>query len=720
MAATNTSLPGFSFNGVQDLSTRKQTPPALVQPQHFPIFMIRSPKGDDVDLTLVIDYNDAVAQLGADTFDQRKPYYNHQTKALELALQSGNACWVKRITTTGSGNNVIPLKKSTVVILATIENNVTINQYARNGDGTVIYDANTNLPTYITNNGAMTPVVGGLKVRFDVVPEGQLSIMTLNSTIVSWDNSTGHAIEWSSNGNTNVTWVEPAGSVTYALAMFESTWNGTDGNNFGFKMWTANGLAPFPMDPAIIDDQQAIGFNFQIVQNVGTSTAMVVPTINGDPLIPFMFKPNAYNKDTNFNLTIQNIVDKWKDDGLTAGTSPTYGPIGKVTVFENNLETFLNRLFVAETANNPNPPATIWELDFLTGTTNSNVVGVPTLAYGFQIDTNGPILSANNSFFLSGGQDGSLTDLDYETAIQSWIMYNFDNEASPCKNILKYPFSDFYDTGFTSNTKKVLPMVMGYRKNTSVHLATHVDGHNALSHQEEISISSVLQQQLLDQAESVVYSTPAYRGTLTLQSGFLLDNYPKRVPLIFELLIKRCKMMGAGNGQMSTLASNDYTLDGNNQIQYFKSISAPNFNVNSAKEAWYNGAIFSMPSGMGNQYFYPYIHTVYPNATSVLTSDIVRHICAHIATVQAKLWVKLVGRDDLDTQEKFISESNKLFTSMTANIFAGKVNIISVTDFTPSQIEDGYSWTHTAQVEAGTVKNVAVFNVVANRIKTVN
>lgn len=686
MSQINSNLPRFIFNGVQDLSTRVPAPPVQVEPQHFPLFFIQSPKGNDIGLNNVINYNDAVAQLGLDTFDVRKPYFNHQTLGLQLALENGNACFVKRITTPGAG--AVSLSKATAVLIATIETGVAINEYQRDVSGNVLHDLN-NSPLFVDDSGSPVPITGGIKVKYSVVPIGAMSISSLSSPIVI------------------------GGATSYPLLLLEGPFNGTEGNKFGFKIWAGTANNQLAGDPAIVADQEALIFNAQIIQNVGTSTPQTVIGIDGDPYTTFMFKPNAFNKNTNQDLTIQNLVTLWTNDGFSAGTSPTYGPIGSVTVFENNLTTFLGLLLAAETLSNPNPPTSIWMLDFLTATSEDGIA-----AYGFQIDTTGDVLSANNSFYLSGGTDGSLLNSDYELAIQNWTLTGYDTEQCPAANILKYPFSYIYDTGFTNPTKDILPMWMGYRENTSVHLSTYIDGTPPLLHAAEISAASVLQQQMLNQAESNVFGTPAFRGTLVLQSGYLTNGYKKPVSAIYELLIKRCIMMGAGNGIMSSNTANDYTLPVNNQIQNFKSMSSPNFTAASASEAWNNGAIFTVPCGMGEQYFYPYIHTVYPNDTSILTSDIIRHICGHIALIQAKLWVALVGRDDLTTNELFIAESDKLFKSLTANIFAGKATLTPTTYFTPNDIADGYRWTQSVEVSANTTKDVATFNVVTTRIKS--
>jgi hypothetical protein len=168
---------------------------------------------------------------------------------------------------------------------------------------------------------------------------------------------------------------------------------------------------------------------------------------------------------------------------------------------------------------------------------------------------------------------------------------------------------------------------------------------------------------------------------------------------------------------MSPNAADDYTIPPNNQISLFKSLSAPNFTVASSKEAWSRGAIYTVPCGQGNQYFYPFIHTVYPNETSVLTSDVVRHIVGHVFLLQARTWVRLTGRDDLKTDEIFIAESNKEFKKLADGIFGDKVTLTPTTYFTADDTANGYSWTMSVQVTSTTTRDVATFNVVTVRPK---
>lgn len=687
MSRTSSAYPHFKFTGVHDLSTRLPAPAPLVSPQHFPLWFIRAPKGDDVDLLNIPTYNDAVRLLGEDAFDERKPYFNHQTLGLRLALQNGNACYVKRITTTGPTNSPTPLKKATAVVMATVDSNTPIYKYQRDENGRVLYNAETNAPLLMDNEGPV-PIPGGVTVKFSVVPVGNMSMQMLSSP-------------QSSQGGT---------TVTYPLWLMEASSNGTGGDVYGFKMWAATPNAPYPGKDSVVSSQNTLIYNAILVQDVGTSTPQLYPSLKGDPLVTFAFKPNAYDEETNRDLTIQSLVTEWNDDGFGEGTGPTLGPIGKITVFQQNLDAFLDILRIAEAANAPTAPMDKYLLDFLTATTADGGI-----AYGYQIDPTGDVLGANNSFYLSGGADGALDNSSYELAIKNFSLYGYNTDACPAANILKYPFSDIYDTGFSGLVKDVLPVWQGYRQNTSVHSSTFVSGSRALTHAEEISSAAVIQQNMLNQAESNIYATAAYRGTLVLQSGLLSNGYSKEVSAIFELLIKRCRYLGAGDGKMSANEADNYTLPVNNQIQHFKTMSSPNFTGDSEKEAWNQGAIFTVPCGMGQQYFYPFIHTIYPNETSVLTSDIIRHICGHVALLQARTWVLLTGRDDLTTDELFIEESNKVFNALADGVFAGKAILTPTTMFTGADRANGFSWTQSVQVTATTTRNVATFEVVTDR-----
>jgi hypothetical protein len=475
-------------------------------------------------------------------------------------------------------------------------------------------------------------------------------------------------------------------------------------------MWAATPNNPLPGNTGTVASQQALLFNAQIIRNINTSTPLIIPDLKGSAGLQFMFKPNAYDPITNLNLTIQGLVTNWSDDGFNTGTSPITSPIGAVTVFESNLEEFLNVLFAAEVANNPTPPASIWMLDFLTATDANGGT-----AYGFQIDATESILSSGNSYYMMGGTDGSLLTSDYELEIQNWTQYSYNTDTCPATNILKYPFSEIYDTGFGSATKEILPQWMALRQNTSVHLATYVDGGPLLTQAQEISAAAILQQSILNFAESPTFGTPAYRATLVMQAGLLVDGYQTPMTANIEMLLKRAAYMGAGNGVMSVGGTFDYTMPDNNGVQYFKSLSSPNFTPLSANEAWNNGAIYCIPSGMGNQYFYPFIHSIYPNDTSILTSDVIRHICANLALQQAKVWRQLVGRDDLTTQQIFIDKSDELIYNAINGIYNSKAVITSSTFFTEVDTQNGFSWHNVLTVAAGVTKDVALFTVVATR-----
>ena len=659
--------------------------------------------------------------------------------------------------------NNVP-KESNLVIMATLDTTAPIYQYARDGYGNVILNSVTGLPVYaVDNNGDKILIPGGISIKYSVVPQGTMSLQqlsspqstaysttcttTFNSNTVTNLSSTsnldigmpitnanfqagttiiaiinGSTIQLSSAANTtaNNSIINFAGNMVYPIAYFQAPQYGSYGNNYGIKLWTAGPNAPFPGDIDVINNQNSLIFNAQILQNVTSSTAQIVTSIFSESTVAFCFMPNAYNYKDDQDLSIQTLVKNWNDDGASTNSTPTYGPIGTIEIFENNLTSMLNVLLAAELANAPAPVnninldptnSSIWMLDFLTGI---NVDGI--YHYGFQVDTTGSMFTYNNAFFMMDGYDGDLSNYTFEQEIINQVLNNYQNANYPLINMALYPFSVIYDSGFSNPVKTTLLEWMGYRKNVKVSLGTHVVGQPQLTPAEEISADQYLLTSIQAYNESDVWGTPAYRATVMMQSGYIVNStFTKPVSLLYELAMKRALYMGAGSGIMKSGLS--YLVNPQNVITYMKNVSSPSLNDITEAAAWNAGATYAIPYSR-RQLFWPLVQTVYANGaplleTSILTDDITQAICCDIQLKSAQIWAQLTGSKLTDAQ--FIKRSNDLMTKMTTGIYDNQVTIVPNTYFTAADQARGYSWVMDVAVYGNNAKTVGQYNVVTRR-----
>jgi len=143
--------------------------------------------------------------------------------------------------------------------------------------------------------------------------------------------------------------------TTYPILTFTAPFSGGLGNQTGIRLWTAGNTTSLPGDRDVIIDQKALIFNGQVIFKPTNSTPQLVADLTGSTNMQFCFKPNAYNYKTNQNLNIGQFVDNWSDDGVISGNTPSYSPVGSVTLINDGtgtpyLNTVLNALLATENA----------------------------------------------------------------------------------------------------------------------------------------------------------------------------------------------------------------------------------------------------------------------------------------------------------------------------------------------------------------------------------
>lgn len=688
MAQTNitNNTPQVILNGIHDLSIVPSIAQSDSVPMHLPLIYLQTPTGPVDDVVLCMP-GDLERIYGSGATDYRQPYLNHATVLAKNILAQGNSIYVKRIVRPTITNTVVngvstPVQSNipstaSLVLMCTVDTTTPIYEYVRDINGVVVNDVNGN-PTFTT-----TPIPGGITLTYSIEPIGSLTQAQLAAPMTSGNNT------------------------VYPLLVLESNFIGNLSNYTGFKLWTAGPNSQFPGDTDVINDQQALIFNAQLLYRAPGTTPVIVDDAVGDVYIDFCLKPNAYNYKTNQDLTIQGLITGWSDDGLVDGLSPTYSPLGSVTVQEANLELLLNQLLVAENTNAPTPVASMWLLDLFTAT---DMTG--NAQYGFQISNSGSILSENFSYYLQGGNDGDLTNASFELQVISEITTNYENPLYPLVDSAKFPFSAVYDSGFSNAVKIVLPQWTALRKDVHIGIGTHVVGDPQLTISEEISVGTYLRSNAMLYAESAMWGTPACRIVIMMGSGLLVsDPYTQNVSTIFDLAIKRAGYMGAGDGGMKPGLG--YDVSPANQITSMKNLSNTFLNLNARFQVWAAG-LNAVQSFDRRTYFFPDIQTVYGISNSVLTGDMLMQICCDVEKQSQIVWRQLTGNSNL-TEAEFIKASNDLLTSLVAGKYDNRVIITPNTYFTQADAARGYSWTLDVTIYGNVPKTVAIVNIITQR-----
>lgn len=703
--------PRIILQGVQDASVPKRTPVPESNPIHLPLLYVQTASGPE--LAFISPEDDYESILGSETFNARGKLYNHQTALLEMMLKEGNTCLVKRITRplpVQDGNDIILTNvpaKASMTLLCDMDYQAVVHPFIRNADGSVAVDS-LGAARVLT---AQT-INGGVVLKFHMVATKLFTPQALASGMVTYQNRQ----------------MRP-------LFTFDHNFIGKSGENTGIRLWSANSVSPTPADIDVVNNQQALLYGAQIVTRKNSYSS---PTVNtsllGETYITFGLPEGVYNHKTDKDLKLESLVENWSDDGAITGFMPIWGPLGGVKTYYENIDYILEELQqieqfaidqcesyatvipanatdgvpVVPTQGSTAPaPASKYMIDMLSGVNYNNIP-----FYGFRVDNSGATFSNTRTYYLLDGHDGDLSNETYETEIVNQIENYYNDTDFPLISSAKYPWSALYDTGFGNDVKRALFKWTSYRKNVHVTAGTYVVGEDPFTVADEVSASNTLRGWAMQHAESSVFGTPAFRGVLFMQSGFLTNSkYKKRVPNnVFELALKRARSLGAGNGIVKEGSS--YNTAPGNVLEISKGVTCQYLQPVAEALVWANG-LNSAAAFDKKALFYPSIQTVYGVEESVLIGEFYMQVTCDVESMIERTWRYMVNSDI--TPEKFAEESNRVFNSFVKGKYDNRVVITANTFFTPLDTENGYSW-HIEVTVAGSVpKTVATASIIATR-----
>ena len=666
MANLKTNTPRAILNGIKDESVVQLLAEPEQIPQHFPFIYIQASQGT-LEPT-VLGGGDLTRIYGDDIVDVRKPFFNHAVDMAATIISQGNSIITQRLVSGAYATSSMTLVATADATAAVIQD------YVRDGNGNVVLDVNGD-PTF-----EVSDVTDGVSLKFAWVDTASLA-------------------NFSPTGAGDV--------VAYPLITATESSPGVGGDNTGVRLWKAGPTTTNPADTSVIADQEALIFNIQLVRKLRNNTAVIKEDLFGALFQEFAFKPNAFDPDTNVDLTIQHAVDNYSDDGTSTHSSPTHGPLGEITVHQGNLDTLLTQLVTVERTLTGDTTLDPYMLDWMTGKDVSDVHH-----YGFQIDTTGDKLTETRTHYLQGGNDGDTDLASFDAAVSNAVLADYQNPAYPLLDSARYPFSAIYDSGFSIATKKQLMKWTAYRKDVHYAYGTFVDGGDALTVSEEISVGADLRASALLYAESDLHGTAACRLVMVGHSGTKVNSNVKAPrSLVFSLAAKRARYMGAGNGFMKPgLGYDNYPL---NVVDDFKNINNTWMGDVAKDAVWATGINFVQYSDR-HTLFFPGFQTVYNINNSILISDIIMQIAVDVTKQAEIVWRRLSGNTTFSNLE-LIEESNRTLLELVNGKYDGRVRIEPNTYFTPADNARGYSWTLDVAIYGNVMRTVSQVNVITRR-----
>lgn len=677
MSSINKATPRAKFDGFKDESARA-LPVVLEQiPIHLPYLHLQTRKGP---LTpQLVSGKDMLVMYGAESFDEASKYYSHQTMASNICNGYGNAIFIKRMVDASA-------KRARVVVKCEMVE-TEVEKYTRDATGAVAVDAQgvkqTQTGVYVT--------VQKLKWTVEVIPAASPQPAVGNIATVSPGTMTGSAGQESS---------------VYAVMEFECAGLGEYGNGVGFRLSFPSAKATDPADAFVVEDQKTAIFRMQYVERPAPDRSpVVISTLNSQRSIDFSFKKGVVNTKTDQMFDIQRLTSDWND--FTKGQVPRFGPMENVHVYESNMKIILDACKDAENTAAVNVIADSYQLNPFT------VVDYKGNDYeGMRLDTATAAFNSATTHYLKGGSDGSVGEPTLDALVKTEVEKTWDNAEYPLLNSQKYPFSALYDTGFGVETKKSILNTLGNRRDFHVTVCTQDVSAKDNNIAAETSVGTLLRAAARLTPESTVHGTEVCRAVIVRGMGpSTRSRYRRNVPLIMDLIAKRARYWGAGEGRAKSAYSYDEAPT--NRVTELEDVTNSWVNDTVKDKQWELGINGVQSTGRSDLFWAAY-QTVYSDDTSILNSELLMQIMVDVTKRAETVWTQLTGDTKL-TKAEFKVKSDDLFKKAVAGRYDGRVVIIGDTNFTATDDVRGFSWTMDIAVYGNNMKTVGQYNIIARR-----
>ena len=691
-----TAAPQTNFLGIKDSSFRREEITRVPVPSHLPLILSFASKGGS-EMEMVSGAS-AIARFGDDFFDVRAPHATHQTVLAERLNSVGNALMVKRLIPSDAAP-AANVRVSVDVVKTKID------PYLRNDDGTIQLDA----------AGAPKPApnkIDGYLLKF--VQEPIAAAADGSSNVGKGVMKTG-------------TLVGAANEESKRYPLFDAVVSdqGSYGNLLGWRIWAGQTDTAYPVNESLIRKQKAFPYYFALVQKPdASSTAKPVYTDYGEGYVQLTLKPDSYNSDTDMDYFAgTELLSQWAQPNAADHLKPK-GPFGTFHLYQKNIEDIVKLIAAAEKGQMVTYPAMVHDLVEADKDDHYRVnlfgartsAGVPYIAT--QIVTTSKVtaetvarFTENSNIMAAGGSDGTM-DAAMLSKMAGEFMASFADTNNKYLDIIRYPMSVFYDTGFTMETKKSLAKFLAIRKDVALVLSTHVFGERELTPSEESSVAIALRTFMQTYPESTFWGTPVCRGLVVGHIGRLLNSrFKSRITLAVELGKKFGRFMGASDG----IWKSDYAPDRSptNRVEDFSEVSDSYKPALVRNRDWNAGLVWVDPYDI-NGLYWPALRTVYEDDTSILTSAITIFAACELEKIGARVHTEFSGVQITNGQLKERVEAR--FNDLTKGRFDDRFEITPEVLFTKADIKRGYSWLLKVTLAGPNMKTVQTLYIEAQRL----
>ena len=672
--------------GVDDQSKRQFPYDYPLVPQHLPKFYLYTQKGPAKPTLVTPNMLNVI--YGSDSFDITKKWFNHASIFCTNVASQANNVVVERIIPEDAG------PEATVILWLDVLK-TTVDLYERNSDGSIKRDTLGN------------PII------FGQAPGYKIKWVYSNHTSYNAAHNIG-ALTQVAGDQIDPTTGEI--SVRYPIMESRIAWQGSYGNNIGFRIWSPNYATEKNIPEELITKSRVYPyFLSQIYREDENSSVKVMNTQKWDSRILFTFRENTINPYTLADTYLPSVYSIEYTNRYT-GTTPDFDTIH---IYENNVDEIVTLLYETEKnfidifSDITNDPKDKYLMNIV-GLTST--AGVPYHTVQFVEDANALMLSRFSNVFASGGSDGSMSDEFFAKSVED-RMEEYADPDHPIQDHTLNPESIFYDTGFPLKTKRALCKFIANRKDTFIVLSTYDVNGPVMSASEEFSTGSALKTFISLYPESDYFGTPVLRGLVMSGSCRVLNNpYKKRVPVSYEIAYKSARYMGASNAIWKSTENFDHAPGNVLRTTHDHSLV---WLPASARNYYWSAGINWIQAYDYRSMQFPALKTVYGSDinddTSILNSYFTAMAICYLQKIVYDAWKEYTGVSSM-SDDQLADAINTYVRNRVAGKFDNRFVIEPQAQYSELDKIRGFSWQLPVRLYGYNMKTVMTTYISAYRM----